>query len=148
MPALLFMGRRWGVGADEFALPSLCSMALRVMWSVALVVVLFETGGDLRGCGDGWVVYTYMVCSLSTFALSVVVEWGITRVSTRGSIADTRPRESLGGYLNVHMMLGAVQLVMATLGIVLITRFDSTCKGLLTDEALNILLIAVITSQV
>ena len=44
----------------------------------------FEVGGDLRGCSDGWVVYTYMVCSLSTFALSVVVEWGITRVSTRG----------------------------------------------------------------
>lgn len=42
-------------------------------------------GGDLRGCSDGWVAYTYMLCSLSTFALSVVVEWGITRVSTRGA---------------------------------------------------------------
>lgn len=40
MPALLFMGRRWGVGADELALPSLCSMALRVAWSAALVVIL------------------------------------------------------------------------------------------------------------
>jgi len=38
------MGRRWGVGADEFALPSLCSMALRVMWSVALVVMLVSDG--------------------------------------------------------------------------------------------------------
>lgn len=65
-----------------------------------------------------------------------------------GSIADTRARESLSGYLNVHMMLGAVQLVMAGLGIALITRFDSSCKGVLTDEALNILLIVVTTSQV
>lgn len=46
MPALHFMGRRWGVGADEFALPSLCSMLLRVMWSVALVVVLVRTRTD------------------------------------------------------------------------------------------------------
>ncbi|CAM9623681.1 unnamed protein product, partial [Ectocarpus fasciculatus] len=148
MPALLFMGRRWGVGADEFALPSLCSMALRVIWSVALVVVLFQVGGDLRGCDDGWVVYTYMVCSLSTFALSVVVEWGITRVSTRGSIADTRPRESLSGYLNVHMMLGAVQLVMAGLGIGLMTYFDSTCEGVLADGALNVLILVVTISQI
>eukprot|EP00903_Cladosiphon_okamuranus_P015368 g14194.t1 len=123
-------------------------MLLRVMWSVALVVVLFEVGGDLRGCGEGWVVYTYLVCSLSTFAFSVVVESGITWVSTRGSIADTRLRESLSGYLNLHMMLGAVQLVMAVLGIVLMTRFESSCRGVLTDEAVNILLLVVTTSQI
>lgn len=40
MPALLYMGRRWGIGSDELAVPSLCSMALRVVWSVALVVTL------------------------------------------------------------------------------------------------------------
>ncbi|CAN0176406.1 unnamed protein product, partial [Ectocarpus sp. 12 AP-2014] len=148
MPALLFMGRRWGVGADEFALPSLCSMALRVIWSVALVVVLFQVGGDLRGCNDGWLVYTYMVCSLSTFALSVVVEWGITRVSTRGSIPDTRLRDHLSGYLNVHMMLGAVQLVMAGLGIGLMTYLDSTCEGVLADGALNVLILVVTISQI
>lgn len=65
-----------------------------------------------------------------------------------GSIADTRPRENLSGYLNVHMMLGAVQLVMAALGIVLMTRFESSCRGVLTDEAVNILLLVVTTSQV
>lgn len=43
MPALLFMGRRWSVGGDEFALPSLCSMALRVVWSIALVVILVSS---------------------------------------------------------------------------------------------------------
>lgn len=46
------------------------------------------------------------------------------------------------------MMLGAVQLVMAGLGIALMTYFDSTCKGVLTDQALNILLLVVTTSQV
>ena len=54
----------------------------------------------------------------------------------------------MGGYLNVHMMLGAVQLAMAGLGIALVTYFDSTCQGVLTDEALNILLIIIATSQV
>lgn len=54
----------------------------------------------------------------------------------------------MSGYLNVHMMLGAVQLVMAALGIVLITRFESSCRGVLTDEAVNILLLVVTTSQV
>ncbi|CAN0059675.1 unnamed protein product, partial [Laminaria digitata] len=84
MPALRYMGRRWGIGADELALPSLCSMTLRVVWTVALVVILFQVDADLQGCKDGWVVYTYMVCSFSTFALSVVVEGGITVISTRG----------------------------------------------------------------
>lgn len=67
---------------------------------------------------------------------------------SQGSIADTRPRENLSGYLNVHMMLGAVQLVMAALGIVLMTRYESSCRGVLTDEAVNILLLVVTTSQV
>lgn len=40
MPALRYMGRRWGIGADELALPSLCSMSLRVVWTIALVVIL------------------------------------------------------------------------------------------------------------
>lgn len=65
--------------------------------SLNLVLLLqllqFEVGGDLRGCGDGWVVYTYMVCSLSTFALSVVVEWGITLVSTRGESPPPPPSQ-------------------------------------------------------
>lgn len=65
-----------------------------------------------------------------------------------GSIADTRPRENLSGYLNVHMMLGGVQLVMAALGIGLMTRFESSCRGVLTDQAVNILLLIVTTSQV
>lgn len=46
------------------------------------------------------------------------------------------------------MLLGAVQLVMAGLGIALVTYFDSTCQGVLTDEALNILVAVVAASQV
>lgn len=65
-----------------------------------------------------------------------------------GSIADTEPRQSLSGYLSVHMLLGGVQVVMAALGIALMTYFDSTCRGVLTDEALNILILVVTTSQV
>ena len=51
---------------------------------VCFVKFQFQVDGDLQGCKDGWVVYTYMLCSFSTFALSVVVEGGITVVSTRG----------------------------------------------------------------
>ncbi|CAM9636490.1 unnamed protein product, partial [Choristocarpus tenellus] len=147
MPALKFMGRRWGVGGDEFALPSLCSMGLRILWSTALVIMLFEVDGELRACADGWLVYTYFVCSLTTFALAVVVEWGITRVSALGSIADTAPRESMGFYLKIHAMLGIVQLILAGLGVALITYFDSTCQGALSDHALDILVAAVVASQ-
>lgn len=48
----------------------------------------------------------------------------------------------------MHMLLGLVQLGMAALGIALMTYFDSTCEGVLTDEALNILLLVVTASQV
>lgn len=65
-----------------------------------------------------------------------------------GSIADTAPRENLSGYLNMHMLLGAFQVVMAGLGIALLTHFDSTCQGALSDRAITILLIVVTTSQV
>lgn len=51
-------------------------------------------------------------------------------------------------YLSVHMLLGAVQLVMAGLGIALMTRLDSACEGVLTDEALRIIILVVTTSQV
>ncbi|CAM9453364.1 unnamed protein product, partial [Discosporangium mesarthrocarpum] len=147
MPALKFMGRRWGVGGDEFAIPSMCSMTLRILWSATLVIIMFEVEGDLQACTDGWLVYTYLVCSLSTFALSVVVEWGITRVSAMGSIADIAPRANLGRYLNVHALIGLVQLVLAGLGLALVTVFDSTCEGALSDSALNTLIIAVTASQ-
>ena len=48
MPALRYMGRRWGIGADELALPSLCSMMLRVVWTVALVVILVRDFSKLH----------------------------------------------------------------------------------------------------
>ncbi len=62
-------------------------LSLASLFSLSLSFMQFQVGEDLRGCSDGWVVYTYMVCSLSTFALSVVVEWGITVISTRGDDA-------------------------------------------------------------
>lgn len=46
------------------------------------------------------------------------------------------------------MLLGIVQLIMAGLGIALLTYFDHTCDGLFSDEALNILLAALVVSQV
>lgn len=71
-----------------------------------------------------------------------------TLLPSSGSIADTRPRESLSRYLSVHIMLGAVQLVMAALGIALMTRSGSACEGVLTDEAVRIIVLVVTTSQV
>ena len=52
-----------------------------------------EVGADLSGCSDNWLLYSYFTCSLSTFALAVVVECGIARVSTRGTWVEAfRPR--------------------------------------------------------
>lgn len=70
MPALLFMGRRWGVGADEFALPSLCSMALRVMWSVALVVVLVRERTRINSTVYPNATQDAVLCSASLHCVS------------------------------------------------------------------------------
>ena len=65
-----------------------------------------------------------------------------------GSIADIEPRASLGKYLNVHMLLGFFQIVMAAVGLGLLTYLRSTCRGLLKDQALHILLAVIVASQV
>ena len=54
MPALRYMGRRWGIGADELALPSLCSMTLRVVWTVALVIILVRGFDDATKNNVTW----------------------------------------------------------------------------------------------
>ncbi|CAM9196382.1 unnamed protein product [Ascophyllum nodosum] len=63
-------------------------MALRVVWSLTLAIVLFAIDVDLTSCRHRWLVDAYIGCSLLTFGISVVVEWCITRVSTRGKLVQ------------------------------------------------------------
>jgi hypothetical protein len=154
MPGLSFLGRRLGVGGDEFALPSLCSMALRVCWSGALILMLAQAHATLSDCRDTWFVYSYFGVSTACFVAAVVTEWAIVGVSLRGAITDTDARRGLAGLLLTHMALGALQVLLAVAGIIGFATFTTDCptereSGLEVDAGfIKALLLIVSLSQI
>ncbi|CAM9189681.1 unnamed protein product, partial [Chrysoparadoxa australica] len=147
MPALVMYGRRLGFGSDELAVPSLCGLAIRLLWSVSLAVMLIQAiaWGALVECTDAALVYTYLTASLVSLLLSILTERRIFTLSSQGSITDTRPREKIGLYITCHFALGVVQVGLAITGIYLLTELDPSCSD--SDRTLQVLVGLVSASQ-
>lgn len=127
MPGITFLGRRLGVGGDEFALPSLCSILLRIAWAGALILILVEAQGAMAGCTGTWVILPYFYSSIACFSIAILADCAIVRLTVLGSITDLQKREGIGRWLLVHFVLCIFQVALAITGLIGVAVFESEC---------------------
>jgi len=147
MPHLVYLGRYWKLSGDEFVLPSACAACLRLFWICSLVAIISTIMNDLSSCGDGWVILLYLFFSIVICFLAVVCEGLLVLASLKGSIVDSASRSGLYKYLNFHIVLGVLQLCCAVIGVVIVARHDFPCSDAFSAAWDNVLLLAVVVSQ-
>lgn len=147
MPHLIYLGRYWNLSGDEFVVPSSCAAFLRLFWICSLVAIISTAMSGLSSCDDGWVIILYLFFSIFVCLLAVVCEALLVWVSFKGSIVDSASRQGLTKYFNFHIALGVLQMCCAIVGISIVARHDFPCSTDLSTTWDNVLLLAVVVSQ-
>jgi hypothetical protein len=149
MPHFHYCGRYWRFGGDELSLPSLCSILARVVYTAFIVAVLGVTASSLQACGDGWVIELYLILSIALFCIAVLCDVMLMRVSLQGTMTQTEARKPLGHFLNMKIVLCALQSLCAIFGILCITRdSDIPCDNDFRDSKVTVgLVLCVVVLQ-
>eukprot|EP00640_Fibrocapsa_japonica_P003774 CAMPEP_0113937912 /NCGR_PEP_ID=MMETSP1339-20121228/4398_1 /TAXON_ID=94617 /ORGANISM="Fibrocapsa japonica" /LENGTH=368 /DNA_ID=CAMNT_0000940825 /DNA_START=72 /DNA_END=1174 /DNA_ORIENTATION=+ /assembly_acc=CAM_ASM_000762 len=132
MPALNFLGRRWKVAGDEFALPAMCTLMLRFFWVAMLVILTAIAFNDMDSayCSYSWVLYTYFFVSITVFVASIVVQFAIAYFSLQGTITSGQERQGpITRFLRFQLFLWALQLLSAACGCYLVYALSDMCMG-------------------
>jgi sn1-specific diacylglycerol lipase len=142
MPALQALGRRWGVAGDDVTLPTLCSLVMRGVWTVVVLILLLQQKAEVddgvsaaeeEGCPEeGDLALGYLVASLCCFFLAMVTESLIVSLSLRGTMLEVHPRASMARVIIFHMSLGACQAVLCVIGFVLAAAASGFCSSRVT----------------
>lgn len=145
MPHLTFWNRYWRVAGDEFSIPAFCSILARLFWTLLITIVFVITFNTLTQCTAGWVFLVYLLFSILIFVASIMCDTALLLVSLKGSITETEQRSSLGFYLNLKIMLGALQLMCAIFGLISLTAHsEMPCNNSFEQSSLTRAFITVV----
>lgn len=110
-----------------------------------ITIVFVVTFNSLTGCSAGWVYLLYLIFSILIFVASILCDTALLLVSLKGSITETEQRSSLGFYLNIKIMLGALQLLCAIFGLISLTiQSDLPCNNTFEESNLTRAFITVV----
>ncbi|XP_061939108.1 diacylglycerol lipase-alpha isoform X2 [Apis cerana] len=126
MPSLIAFGRSWRVGSDDLFLPS-ATLAFIHMFEMTVLSVLL--GIFKWDCNVMCILllWRYIVGYLVIFVISMIVEFSICFLATRGSILDTAARAPMQYILYVRLFLLLVEIGWLCAGIIWLTHFYQTC---------------------
>ncbi len=145
MPHLKYWNRYWRVAGDEFALPALCSISGRLSWTALISVIIALSYDSLANCKYGWVLISYLLCSVILFVLSIVCDMLIMAVSLHGSVVETEKRHSLGKFLSIRIALGLLQLLCAIFGIITLNyQSNVPCNAQFESSSLNRIFVSIV----
>ncbi|XP_026299976.1 sn1-specific diacylglycerol lipase alpha isoform X5 [Apis mellifera] len=126
MPGIVVFRRRWSVGSDDLVVPGAFLFILHLIWMTVLSVLLGIFKWD---CNVMCILllWRYIVGYLVIFVISMIVEFSICFLATRGSILDTAARAPMQYILYVRLFLLLVEIGWLCAGIIWLTHFYQTC---------------------
>ncbi|XP_035723730.1 sn1-specific diacylglycerol lipase alpha-like isoform X4 [Vespa mandarinia] len=142
MPGIVVFRRRWSVGSDDLVVPGAFLFILHLIWVTVLGVLLGVLQWD-RSVMCIFLLWEYILGYLVLFIVSMVVEFSICFLATRGSILDTAVRAPMQYILYIRLFLLLVEAGWLCAGITWLTRFYQTCP---VDQAKDVMLGLVISN--
>ncbi|XP_012280956.1 sn1-specific diacylglycerol lipase alpha isoform X1 [Orussus abietinus] len=142
MPGIVVFRRRWSVGSDDLVVPGSFLFVLHLIWIIVLGVLLAILEWD-RSISCILLLWEYVVGYLAIFVASMVVEFSICLLATRGSILDTAARAPMQHVLYIRLFLLLVETGWLCAGVTWLTFHYQTCP---VDQAKEIILGLVISN--
>ncbi|CAL7951516.1 unnamed protein product [Xylocopa violacea] len=142
MPGIVVFRRRWSVGSDDLVVPGAFLFILHLIWVTVLGVLLGILEWD-HSVTCILLLWEYVVGYLAIFGVSMVVEFSICFLATRGSILDTAARAPMQYILYVRLFLLLVETGWLCAGVTWLTYYYQTCP---VDRIKDIMLGLVISN--
>ncbi|KAK2588417.1 hypothetical protein KPH14_004418 [Odynerus spinipes] len=142
MPGIVVFRRRWSVGSDDLVVPGAFLFVLHLIWVTVLGVLLGILEWD-RSVVCILLLWEYILGYLVLFIISMVVEFSVCFLATRGSILDTAARAPMQYILYIRLFLLLVEAGWLCAGVTWLTRFYQTCP---VDQAKDVMLGLVISN--
>ncbi|XP_076642814.1 inactivation no afterpotential E isoform X2 [Halictus rubicundus] len=142
MPCLVVFGRRWKIGSDDLLLPS-AILALVHLFEVTVLGVLLGILTWDRSVTCILLLWEYVVGYLVIFGVSMLVEFSICFLSTRGSILDTAARAPMQYILYIRLFLLLVETGWLCAGVTWLTHYYQTCP---VDQVREVMLGLVVSN--
>ncbi|XP_068979533.1 diacylglycerol lipase-alpha isoform X4 [Bombus flavifrons] len=129
MPGIVVFRRRWSVGSDDLVVPGAFLFILHLIWMTVLSILLGVLDWN-RNIFCVFLLWEYFVGYLVIFVLSMIVEFSICFLATRGSILDTAARAPMQYILYVRLLLLLVETGWLCAGITWLTHFYQSCTSI------------------
>ncbi|KAH9255589.1 hypothetical protein BASA81_006419 [Batrachochytrium salamandrivorans] len=127
MPGLRFWGRRWQVGADDMALPSmLCSLS-RCTWIILLVVFWFASHDVANSCSPH--VYWFTGLGIVIYSLTLATYMSMLIVSCRGTVLEVEKRRCMPYLVQFLVVFVLCEVAMAVYGTNISIESELECSG-------------------
>ncbi|XP_050484833.1 diacylglycerol lipase-alpha isoform X5 [Bombus huntii] len=129
MPGIVVFRRRWSVGSDDLVVPGAFLFILHLIWMTVLSILLGVLDWN-RNIFCVFLLWEYFVGYLVIFVLSMIVEFSICFLATRGSILDTAARAPMQYILYVRLLLLLVETGWLCAGITWLAHFYQSCTSI------------------
>ncbi|XP_033123783.1 sn1-specific diacylglycerol lipase beta-like isoform X2 [Anneissia japonica] len=149
MPALVAFNRRWAVGSDDFALPFIISLLIRLVWMIAVSIVFivhFTGHNHFESCPDKLKTIVYFSGLLFITMVTIILEILIIYVSSRGTIVNVYPRRHIPRLLYIRLFLYIIEIIWSVFGIFIVHSHWKPESSACEDTIKNIILAIVLLS--
>lgn len=143
------MGRHYHIASDAVTVPAFCMAVGRLVWSAVVLGLFLHLQYLLQSCSRPGIVDTFVGLSITLFLATVLVELAIVAVSQRGSIVHTQARKAVGPLVALHTCLGGVQLVVALVGLVILSNPKALvmCDTISLQNRVDLIVALIVISQ-
>ncbi|XP_076163448.1 inactivation no afterpotential E isoform X1 [Ptiloglossa arizonensis] len=142
MPGIVVFRRRWSVGSDDLVVPGAFLFILHLIWVTVLGILLGILEWN-RSDTCVLLLWEYVVGYLAIFVVSMVVEFSICFLATRGSILDTAARAPMQYVLYVRLFLLLVETGWLCAGVTWLIHYYQTCP---VDQLRDVMLGLVVSN--
>nr|XP_031827604.1 sn1-specific diacylglycerol lipase alpha isoform X1 [Nomia melanderi]XP_031827605.1 sn1-specific diacylglycerol lipase alpha isoform X1 [Nomia melanderi]XP_031827606.1 sn1-specific diacylglycerol lipase alpha isoform X1 [Nomia melanderi]XP_031827607.1 sn1-specific diacylglycerol lipase alpha isoform X1 [Nomia melanderi]XP_031827610.1 sn1-specific diacylglycerol lipase alpha isoform X1 [Nomia melanderi]XP_031827611.1 sn1-specific diacylglycerol lipase alpha isoform X1 [Nomia melanderi] len=142
MPGIVVFRRRWSVGSDDLVVPGAFLFIVHLIWVTVLGILLGILKWD-RSVTCIFLLWEYVVGHLVIFILSMLVEFSICFLATRGSILDTAARAPMQYILYIRLFLLLVEAGWLCAGVTWLTHYYQSCP---VDQVRDVMLGLVVSN--
>ncbi|RUS90108.1 hypothetical protein EGW08_002150 [Elysia chlorotica] len=126
MPALVFLGYRWGISSDDFVFPTLAELLLQVPW-IGVLVACYIVNQSKLGCDTGDNIKLFYFGTLFLDCIYFITTVAVIWMSMRGTITNSQPRRRMWLILLIKVLVYLTELVWICLSTYWIFGNELTC---------------------
>ena len=144
MPKLKYHNYSFSVASDDFVYASVYNVIWRLFWFITILVLTIQSESEIKSCKDGieWFIL-YIFLTLLLIILSINIQIIIGYTSIQGTMTNIKPRENMGLYLIIHLIICICHFLLSLIGVIFILIDARPCHDstIYTDEYLLLFVI-------